>query len=127
MSPRKNASKSRSTQADSPDLQVYTASFQPEERQDLEALLSTGVRDEIAMLRVVIRRAFTLASAAGEDPQERSEALQQALQVVKALGAATQRLSVLLKTQQSLGEGGDDVAAAITQALNEVVEEMGWK
>lgn len=126
MTRRKSAPQTRPKAERQDGLQLYAASFKPDEREELEALLATGVQDEIAMFRVVIRRAFALATAA-EEAEGRSEALRQAIQVVNTFGTAALRLGSLLKTQQALGESSTDVAAAITQALNEVVEEMGWK
>lgn len=107
--------------------QVYNAAFRPDEQADIPLLVAGDVRDEIAMLRVVIRRAFTLATQFDPESQEQAANLKQAIRLVDTLSAASLRLGTLLKMQQALGESSGEITAAISQALREVAEEMGVK
>jgi hypothetical protein len=45
----------------------YSARFSPLEARDLDVALRDGVEDEIALLRITIRRVFDLATEEGED------------------------------------------------------------
>jgi hypothetical protein len=88
------------------------------EAGDLDAMLSHGLQDEISMLRVVTRRVMKLSKGV--------EDLDEAITVLGALGIAATRLAGLLKTQKILGgEQTDEVTAAINQALNDVIKELG--
>jgi hypothetical protein len=97
----------------------YSSVFKPAERKDLEALVSDGLLDEIDLLRVFMRRV-------GESA-EGIESVDQALPVLRTLGLAAHRIAGLLRAQRDLGEAGDDDAAAVAQALADVVKEMGLK
>ena len=95
----------------------YTRDFQPDEIEDLEAALSDGLSDEIAMLRVVTRRVFSLAKGVDD--------LKEAYAALNALSIASTRLANLLKTQMALGGAmNEQVFEAISEALTEVMEEM---
>ena len=95
----------------------YARDFQPDEIEDLEAALSDGLSDEIAMLRVVTRRVFSLAKGVDD--------LKEAYAALNALSIASTRLANLLKTQMALGGAmNEQVFEAISEALTEVMEEM---
>jgi hypothetical protein len=99
----------------------YSHTFRNEEREDLEALMAQGVEEEIALLRVYIRR---VAEIAEKHEQEGADPLDKAIHVMSAVGMASLQLGSLLRVQKILGKGGDDVAETISQALTEVLEEL---
>ncbi len=95
----------------------YSSLFKPLEVKDLENILSTGLKDEIAMLRVATRRAFELANDADD--------IDQMIKALGALGLASICTSRSLKAQKEIGD--DDLALdAISSAINEVLKERGW-
>lgn len=102
----------------------YTAHFNDGELIDLEALkeksAAGNLAGEIAMLRVVSRRLLSLAQGV--------ETLDEMIAVVNSLGLSAARLANLLRAQKQL-TGGDEarVTAALSQALHEVVQELGGK
>ena len=53
----------------------YSQRFSPIELQDLDIALADGLDDEIALLRVTIRRVFDLATEEGEDTETWFKAL----------------------------------------------------
>jgi len=71
----------------------YSRRFNPLEVNDLDVALREGVEDEIALLRVTIRRVFDLANEKGEDPETWFKAL-------STLGLASTRLAGLVRTQE---------------------------
>ena len=102
------------------DQGFYAKDFQPFEVQDLEAMLETGLSNEIAMLRVITRRVFSMAKGI-DDFDEATVAL-------RALGMASNRVASLLKTQAELGiKHGDDLLSTISSALEEVAQELRLK
>jgi hypothetical protein len=110
----------------------YSRSFKDLENSDLEAMLAQNLESEIAMLRVVVRRAFELSAApAGEDeenePGQELDAqakLGTAIHVMNSLGMASIRLGSLLKIQTMLGKRDNDVGAAISEALKQVARDL---
>jgi hypothetical protein len=82
----------------------YSRRFNPVELKDLDAVLSDGLVDEIALLRVIIRRVFDFAS------DHESQSLEQWSGSLNTLGAACTRLATLLRTNQALGGGGPEEA-----------------
>ena len=96
----------------------YGRYFENLEAGDLDAVQADGLQDEIAMMRIVTRRVLKYS--------QRIENIEDAITVLGALGIASKRLANLLKTQKILGEDrSGDAAAAISQALSEVVKELG--
>lgn len=96
----------------------YSHQFRADEIQDLEAGQRGGVLDEMAMLKVAIRRLFEQVE---ENPDP--EACRKTL---GALGLAAVRLARLVEVQKSLGNG-DELMQALSQAIAEINAEMGWK
>lgn len=95
----------------------YSPGFNPTEQEDLEALAGqVDLSDEIAMMRVIMRRVFEQAGECA-DLGEWSAAL-------GALGAAASRMAGLLRTQKILAGGGSDVADALSEALKDVTNEF---
>jgi hypothetical protein len=76
-----------------------------------------GVTEEIILLRVIIRRAFEYAL-------ERDD-VKEALAFVNAIGNACTRLTQMVTAQKKLAEAPGELAGAITQALEEVIRELG--
>lgn len=96
----------------------YSQRFSPLELRDLECALANGLEDEIALLRVTIRRVFDLANEEGEDAETWFKAL-------STLGLASTRLAGLVRTQKMIQGDSSSVATALTQALGEVCDELG--
>jgi hypothetical protein len=79
--------------------------------------LAEGLQDEITMLRVATRRVIEFIDEF-QSPKE-------AVATLGALGLAAVRLSTLLRTQKLLSGSEHNTAAALSQALAEVVKELG--
>jgi hypothetical protein len=95
----------------------YARAFRSDELADLYAMLAEGLQDEITMLRLATRRVIAFLDEF-QTPKE-------AVATLGALGLAATRLSTLLRTQKLLASGEHDTSAALSQALAEVVEELG--
>ena len=98
----------------------YSRRFDKLETSDLDIALLNGLDDEIALLRVIIRRVFNYSSSGKQDLATWSTALE-------TLGAASTRLAHLLRTQRLLtGQEANGMSAALSQALTEVTKEFGY-
>ena len=98
----------------------YSRRYRPLELKDLDIVFSEGLTDEIALLRVIIRRVFEIANDCEEqdlDTWSRS---------LNTLGAAATRLAGLLRTNQIIGAQGGDMLAELTKAFGEVAHELGY-
>lgn len=99
----------------------YSKQFKAAELKDLDLLLEAGSQanliDEIAMLRVTIRR--TLELAKGIDDVET------AIKWLSVLGASATRIASLLRTQKILGSSQNNELDAIALALEQLTED--WK
>jgi hypothetical protein len=93
----------------------YSRQFRDQECADLESLRDTGLRDEIGMMRVFIRRVIRFADGV--------DSLDEAISVLRILGIASSKLAGLLRTQKMLGEDTDAVTEALSSALSEVIKE----
>jgi hypothetical protein len=87
------------------------------EQEDMDAALADGLRDEIAMLRVLMRRTLELT----RDLDDHVEVIK----ALSAMGLATVRLANLLKTEKELGGGATATTRMITNAIKRVADEMG--
>jgi len=96
----------------------YSRRFRQLELFDLEDALKDGLNDEIALLRVIIRRVFAIASNEGQELETWFKAL-------STLGLAASRLASLLRTQRTLADDPSNVASALSQAIGEVCDELG--
>jgi len=96
----------------------YSQRFSPLELHDLNIAMVDGLDDEIALLRVTIRRVFDLATKEGEDTETWFKAL-------ATLGLASTRLADLVRTQKLIKGNSSSVASALSQALGEVCDELG--
>jgi hypothetical protein len=97
----------------------YSRRFDKLETSDLDIALLDGLDDEIAMLRVVIRRVFNYTHSVDQNLDTWSTAL-------STLGSAATRLAHLLRTQKLLGGADKDMSSALSQALSEVTKELGY-
>lgn len=96
----------------------YAGLFLPGELEDLRQAMELSLTGEIDMLRVVMRRVFNRLI-------EDSDDLKAWVGALNVLSAATQRLAVLVRTQKQLGEDRVDAAGDFSQAISEVLKEMG--
>lgn len=100
----------------------YSRGFTGLEAAELETAMAVGLENEVALMRVVMRRLFEQACES-EEP-----GLDEWSKLLGALGLASSRLAALLRTQKDLaGEKDAQASATISQALSEVVEEMKLK
>ena len=95
----------------------YSRAFKSGELADLDAILAEGLQDEIAMLRLTTRRVIEFINEF-ETPKE-------AVATLGALGLAATRLAGLMRTQKILAGQEQNTSAALSQALGEVVKELG--
>ena len=96
----------------------YSHRFRNIELSDLDSALSDGLVDEIALLRVIIRRVFEYADSGDQD-------LDAWTQTLNTLGAASTRLAGLIRTQQVISGNGGDVVDVLSQAIGEVAHDLG--
>lgn len=94
----------------------YSRQFRELENTDLTRV-SDGLKDEINMLRVLIRRMFALASDEDGD-------LEQMAGCLNALGMASTRLANLLRTDQKLSVDRSEFAGSLNQALAETIQSL---
>ena len=97
----------------------YAQSFAPLELEDLKNL-SDGLIDEISLLRVCTRRLFEISSKEVLDLEDMSMTL-------NSLGSAAVRLSHLLRIHKVLTGKDPELAAIFSDALSQVVKELGIK
>lgn len=100
----------------------YAKRMAPLELSDLDTALGTGLTDEIALLRVIIRRVFDYAN--DHDRQD----LEQWSFSLNTLGAACTRLAGLLRTDQILGggKGPENLLNELAQAFGVAAHELGF-
>jgi len=119
MAGRRRKTAAPATPPDNSAYGYYARLFREAEKQDLPASLESGVQDEAAMLKVLIRRVFELASG--------SEDTAESIRTLQALGQAAARLAGLLETQQGLSPQEDRVMSELSFALDEVLKGWGRK
>jgi hypothetical protein len=88
---------------------------------DLPAALADGLLDEIALLRVAIRRVFEHAASGEEQDLATWD------RTLTTLSNAAARLAGLLRTQKLLHPQGDAVQDAVAQALKELTGELNLR
>ena len=93
----------------------YSRRFRKSEMDDLEVTSFTGLRDEIAVLRVCIRRIVEWGASI--------KTFDEAMTFLRVVSLATGSLSRLVRTQQSIG--GTDIEGVILQAITEAGQELG--
>jgi len=97
----------------------YSKRFRPLELSDLDTALGDGLEDEIALLRVIIRRVFECAN------DEEKQNLDQWSRTLNTLGAASTRLAALIRTQQVVSGGGSSVLDLLSEAIGGISHELG--
>ncbi len=93
----------------------YAEKLMDREIDDLDEYVLEGLKEEIGVMRVFMRRVINLAKG------ERD--IEKAIGNLGALGLASTRIAGMLKTQQLLGGDQDKVAEALSNALTEVLED----
>ena len=97
----------------------YSKAFTRLEVEDLDVINQEKLYDEIALLRVAIRRCFEAAS--NMEPTD----VEGWVKALSSLGMASTRLAGLLRSQRLLTAGGNDSFLAIlSSALSDIREEM---
>jgi len=97
----------------------YSRRFRALEISDLSSVLTDDLDDEIALLRVIIRRVFEMADKEAETLTDWQFAL-------STLGAASTRLAGLLRTQQVMSGGkSGNVIDLLSECIGEVAHELG--
>lgn len=97
----------------------YSKRYKPLELNDLNSALGDGLEDEIALLRVIIRRVFEYADDA--DKQN----LDTWTRTLNTLGSAATRLAALIRTQQVVSGGGSSVLDLLSEAIGGISHELG--
>ena len=96
----------------------YSKQFEAVEIQDLDTMILDGLQDEVAMLRVIIRRILELTKGCDD--------LEELMNVLGVLGMAATQLAGLLRVQHLLGgDENSEIARTISQAISNVSKEMG--
>jgi len=93
----------------------YSPRFRDNELEDLKALIEPGLTDEIAMLRIIIRRTV--------DRVDEIENLDQQLRFISTLSHASAQLSRLLRTQRLLVGEVSQIEQALQQAIYQLEHE----
>lgn len=97
----------------------YARQFAPLEQADLQNLLVGDLHDEIAMLRVALRRVLDLSEGISD--------LAQAVRWLNTMSIAATRLASLLRTQRLLLGNDARLAETISQALSDVLKDFNLK
>jgi len=96
----------------------YSRRFRNIETDDLDVALLDGLQDEIALIRVVIRRVFERSSEEELD-------LDQLTRSLATLGRAASQLANLLRTQKVISGGDESIfSSALREALSQVHDEF---
>ena len=94
----------------------YDHGYRSLELRDLPHALKSGLADEIAMLRVSMRRVFELTS----DPRNPGRAEK----ALGTLGLAATRLAKLLQVEREMTGSNSSAYEAINEAISQVLDEM---
>jgi hypothetical protein len=101
----------------------YSRRFRQREKHDLELLLEPGsgnsLADEIAMLRVTMRRTMELADDI-QDPEL-------AIRWLNVLGASAVRIACLLRTEKLLHGSRFESLDFLSMSVDQVTLEMGLR
>ena len=96
----------------------YAKSFSAQELKSLQDV-QNGMTDEIAMLRLLMRRILEQA----DEPESKVEVWTQTLQ---RLSLVSNRLAKLLKTHHELSGEEDNEIEAVKKEFNMMLGEKGW-
>lgn len=97
----------------------YSHRFNTLEVSDLDTALGDGLVDEIALLRVIIRRVFEYAN------DDNKQDLDTWTKCLNTLGAASTRLAALIRTQQVVSGGQTSVIDLLSEAIGGISHELG--
>jgi predicted nucleic acid-binding Zn-ribbon protein len=97
---------------------LYYSQLKGSEGDDLPAEYAS-LEQEITLLRVMIRRTMRLADGIVD--------LREAIRLLDALGSAASRLATLLRAQKYLMENRSKVADEISNAIQQVNQELRSK
>jgi len=103
---------------------MYSRATRSDTLGDLDLRSATyaysGLQAEVEMLHTLIRRMFAMADGV--------ESMEEMIEALRAVGMASTRLAVLLRTQRILVGGQDSQAMdLLIQALAEIMEELKRK
>jgi len=96
---------------------LYSRRFHTAELAALQSMPAVGLQDEIDLIRVVMRRVFEQACGETLDLEGWSKTL-------GALGRAASNIATLLRAQGQVAGKNSEVAAALSQALADVLREF---
>jgi hypothetical protein len=101
----------------------YAKHFRSDELAELAQATTASLNGEIGLTRVAARRVLALLDEAerADDPVGSKVAL------LNAISMAALRVASLLKTKKYLSGNGDDMGAALQEALKDVAEETEGK
>ena len=94
----------------------YAARFHSTDLANLQNIEFAGLKEEIAMMRILIRRIVEMSKKANDDDS---------ISLLRVLGLACVSLSRMVTTQQLLFPQTNVISTALHQALEEVNREMG--
>jgi hypothetical protein len=94
----------------------YAPELSTQELRQFERLRNEGPAEEIALLRVLIRRMLQTLNQVKN--------FQEAIQSVNALSYLSGRLAKLFEVQSGMRDDGEEVTQAYLMALSEVVGKM---
>lgn len=89
--------------------QVYRGTFSKDASQQ-------SLQEEINMLRILMKVVLAMA--------EESDSLAERLRILETFGKSCTRISALIKTERMLA-GDRDVATALNQALDKLMDDIG--
>ncbi len=92
----------------------YSRKFRALELSDLSIVLTNNLDDEIALMRVIMRRLFTIAD-------KEAKTLDDWTSVLSALGAASARLARMLRAQHLISNNKEGVFDTLLLKRIEVV------
>ena len=95
----------------------YSRRFKALEVRDLEAVLQNNLDDEIALLRVMIRRVFEFADSQAETLDDWESAL-------STLGSASTRLAGLIRVQHLSSGKSQNIEELLAEAIGEAAHEI---
>lgn len=98
----------------------YSKRYLPLELSELDIALGDGLMDEIALLRVIIRRVFEFAN------DHETQDLDMWSRSLNTLGSASTRLAGLLRTHQIIGGGSGDDLEQLAAQFGVIAHDLGY-
>jgi len=95
----------------------YSRRFKALELCDLDSILQNNLDDEIALLRVMIRRVFEIADTSAESLEDWESAL-------STLGAASTRLAGLVRVQHLSSGKSQNIEDLLAEAIGDAAHEI---